>query len=208
MLGLPWDEAGASPQAGAEAAMGQQGGRLACCPEGTGAQRLSPAGLSAPGGCGGGGTQECPHDGDAGPPECSRDGGLAGAGPGSQEMGRGGCRMEQELGRGMSTGHVGSPLRVAGRAGQGGTGGHGRGSWAQPVMGAGQATQAWPAGQVSRKMRVLEGRGEHLLGPLGRRLHACRRLGCRGPRVRREEASGRGVLGKDSAQGQEGGPNV
>lgn len=84
--------------------------------------------------------------------------------------------MEQELGRGMSTGHVGSPLRVADRAGQVGTGRQ-VGRWAQPVMGAGQATQAWPAGQVSRKTRVLEGRGEHLLGPLGKRLHTCRQLG-------------------------------
>ena len=32
MLGLPWDEAGASLQAGAEAAMGQQGGRLGVLP--------------------------------------------------------------------------------------------------------------------------------------------------------------------------------
>lgn len=35
-------------------------------------------------------------------------------------------------------------------------------------MGAGQARQAWPAGQVSRKTRVLGGRREHLLGSLGR----------------------------------------
>ena len=87
------------------------------------------------------------------------------------------------------------PLEGGWQGGAGATGGHGKGHvgtgrqvgrWAQPVMGAGQATQAWPAGQVSRKMKVLEGRGEHLLRLLGRRLHACRQLGCRGPRVRRD----------------------